>query len=59
MDTRDAGLRERFAAAARERRASVLQALRGAGIDTLELSTAQPYLGALLRFFQRRAARQG
>lgn len=59
VDTRDAGLRERFAAAARERRASVLQALRGAGIDTLELSTAQPYLGALLRFFQRRAARQG
>ena len=59
LDTHDAATRQRFAAAAQERRGTVLQALRGAGIDTLELSTALPYLAALLRFFQRRAARLG
>jgi uncharacterized protein (DUF58 family) len=59
VDTHDARVRERFARAARLRRTGVLQTLRGAGIDTLELSTALPYLSALLRFFQRRAARLG
>ncbi|HEY8513970.1 MAG TPA: DUF58 domain-containing protein [Candidatus Binatia bacterium] len=59
VDTGDARLRQRFADAARTQRGAVLQALRGAGIDTLELSTAVPYLSALLRFFQRRAARLG
>jgi len=59
LDTSDARTRQRFADSAQARRAGVLQALRGAGIDTLELSTAVPYLSALLRFFQRRAARLG
>lgn len=59
LDTGDARTRQRFSEAAQARRAGVLQALRGAGIDTLELSTAVPYLSALLRFFQRRAARLG
>jgi uncharacterized protein (DUF58 family) len=59
VDTHDARVRQRFAEGALARRASVLQTLRGAGIDTLELSTALPYLSALLRFFQRRAARLG
>jgi uncharacterized protein (DUF58 family) len=59
IDTRDPATRRRFAEAATSRRASLLQMLRGAGIDTLELSTALPYLSALLRFFQRRAARLG
>lgn len=59
VDTHDAGTRQRFAEAAEARRATVLSTLRGAGIDTLELSTATPYLSALLRFFQRRAARLG
>jgi uncharacterized protein (DUF58 family) len=59
LDTHDARTRQRFTEAAQARRAGVLQALRGAGIDTLELSTALPYLSALLRFFQRRAARLG
>lgn len=59
VDTHDPGTRRRFAEAAAARRAAVLSTLRGAGIDTLELSTALPYLSALLRFFQRRAARLG
>lgn len=59
IDTHDAATRQRFAEAAETRRAGVLSTLRGAGIDTLELSTAAPYLSALLRFFQRRAARLG
>jgi uncharacterized protein (DUF58 family) len=57
IDTHDAVTRLRFAEAAEARRAGVLSTLRGAGIDTLELSTAAPYLSALLRFFQRRATR--
>jgi len=59
IDTHDPATRDGFAAVAQERRGALLQALRGAGIDTLELSTATPYLSALLRFFQRRAARLG
>jgi uncharacterized protein (DUF58 family) len=59
VDTHDARVRQRFAADAQARRSNVLQTLRGAGIDTLELNTALPYLSALLRFFQRRAARLG
>lgn len=59
VDTHDARVRQRFAEGAQARRANVLQTLRSAGIDTLELSTALPYLSALLRFFQRRAARLG
>jgi len=59
VDTHDARVRQRFAEGAQARRSNVLQTLRGAGIDTLELSTALPYLSALLRFFQRRAARLG
>lgn len=59
IDTRDPATRRRFAEAATARRTGLLQTLRGAGIDTLELSTALPYLSALLRFFQRRAARLG
>ena len=59
IDTHDPGTRRRFSEAAETRRAGVLSTLRGAGIDTLELSTAAPYLSALLRFFQRRAARLG
>ena len=59
VDTHDASVRQRFAEGAQARRSNVLQTLRGAGIDTLELSTALPYLSALRRFFQRRAARLG
>jgi uncharacterized protein (DUF58 family) len=59
VDTHDARVRQRFREAAYGRRTNVLATLRGAGIDTLELSTALPYLSALLRFFQRRAARLG
>jgi uncharacterized protein (DUF58 family) len=59
VDTHDPRVRQRFADGARARRGAVLQVLRGAGVDTLELDTALPYLGALLRFFQRRSARLG
>ncbi len=59
VDTSDARVRQRFAEAARARRAAVLQVLRGAGVDTLELDTSLPYLTPLLRFFQRRASRLG
>jgi len=58
VDTGDPAVRRAFADATRERRAALLQCLRGARVDVLELDTALPYLPALLRFFRQRAARQ-
>jgi uncharacterized protein (DUF58 family) len=57
LDTRSAAVRQRFVEANEARRAAMLQALRAARVDTLELDTAEPYLPAMLRFFRLRAAR--
>lgn len=50
VDTRDAGFRARFAAAAAEREATLRAALATAGVDTLELATDDDVLDAILRF---------
>jgi len=57
VDTSDPRAREAYARSAEARRRATLSLLRGAGVEPLELGTAEPYLGALLRFFRSRAAR--
>jgi uncharacterized protein (DUF58 family) len=48
-DTRDAGLRERYAEHERQRRIAVRDELRGAGAEIVELTTADPWLEQLGR----------
>jgi uncharacterized protein (DUF58 family) len=50
VDTHDAGFRRRFAAAAGRREAEVRDGLANAGVDALELSTAENLVAAILRF---------
>lgn len=50
VDTRDAGFRARFAAAATSRETALRAALAKAGVDTLELATDDDLLDAILRF---------
>lgn len=57
VDTHDPGFRARFAAAARAREAALLEALARAGVDTLELSTDDDLLDAILRFADLRRQR--
>ncbi len=57
VDTHDRGFRRRFAQAAAQREAKLRQALAEAGIDCLELSTAEPMDEALLRFARMRKQR--
>jgi len=61
VDTQDAGLRARFAAHAQQREQALRQRLAEAGVDTLELSVAQPLDQALLHFVRLRqqVRRQG
>jgi len=58
IQTSDAGLRERYAAAAAQQRAEIGQAIRSAGGDHLVLRTDEDWLRALVRFvlLRRRAA---
>jgi uncharacterized protein (DUF58 family) len=57
VDTSDPALRRRYAEAAREHAEALRQALRGCGVDLLELDTATSYLPALQRFFRGRVRR--
>jgi uncharacterized protein (DUF58 family) len=57
VDTHDSGFRKRFAHAAAEEEQALRQALAEAGVDCLELSTAEPLDGALLRFARMRKQR--
>lgn len=57
VDTHDPGFRRRFAAAAQAREAALLEALAHAGVDTLELSTDDDLLDAILRFADLRRQR--
>jgi uncharacterized protein (DUF58 family) len=61
VDTHDRGFRARFAEQAQRREQTLRQHLAEAGVDTLELSVAQPLDQALLRFVRLRqqAQRQG
>ena len=54
IDTHDAGFRKRFARIAAQREADLRQAFMHAGVDTLELSTADDLVGAVMRFAELR-----
>jgi uncharacterized protein (DUF58 family) len=57
VDTHDAGFRKRFAKAAAKREADLRSALRQAGVDALELSTATDLGDAVMRFADLRKRR--
>ncbi len=57
VDTHDARFRRRFAALAAEREAELRAALARAGVDTLELSTADDLVQAVVRFTELRRQR--
>lgn len=57
VDTRERGLRERFARLAAEREAQLRASLARAGADTLELSTGDDLVDALVRFMELRGHR--
>ena len=58
VDTHDAGFRCRFARIAAQREAELREALAQAGVDTLELSTEDDLVEALVRFVDLRRRRQ-
>jgi uncharacterized protein (DUF58 family) len=58
VQTSDAGLRERFAAAAAEQREAIARALRVAGADHLQLRTDRDWLRDLVRFVEQRRRRR-
>jgi uncharacterized protein (DUF58 family) len=57
VDTHDAGFRRRFAAAAARRERELRNGLAAAGVDTLELATAEDLADAILRFADLRKRR--
>ena len=57
VDTHDAGFRKRFARIAAQRESDLRQSLAHAGVDTLELSTDNDLVDALLRFTDLRKRR--
>jgi uncharacterized protein (DUF58 family) len=57
VDTHDKGFRRRFAAEAASREAHLRSALQRAGVDALELSTADDLLDSILRFADLRRLR--
>jgi uncharacterized protein (DUF58 family) len=57
VDTHDRGFRERFSAAAARREEALLGALARAGVDTLEVSTADSLSEAIMRFADLRKQR--
>jgi len=57
VDTHDAGFRKRFAQIAAQREAELRQSLARAGVDTLELSTDDDLVDAIMRFTELRKRR--
>jgi uncharacterized protein (DUF58 family) len=57
VDTHDRGFRKRFAAAAAGRETELRASLQRAGVDTLELSTSDDLVDAVLRFADLRRHR--
>ena len=57
VDTHDAGFRKRFARIAAQREADLRQAFVRAGVDTLELSTSDDLVHAVMRFAELRKRR--
>ena len=58
VDTHDTGFRRRFARIAAQREAELREGLALAGVDTLELSTDDDLVDALVRFVDLRRRRQ-
>jgi len=58
VDTHDHGFRKRFAAAAERRETALHSAFGAAGVDALELSTADDLVDAILRFADLRKRRR-
>jgi len=58
VDTHDKGFRQRFARIAAERDAQLAHTLARAGVDTLELSTDEDLVTALMRFTDLRKRRK-
>ena len=57
VDTHDSGFRKRFARIAAQREADLRQIFVRAGVDTLELSTGDDLVGAVMRFADLRKRR--
>ncbi|MGV8803369.1 MAG: DUF58 domain-containing protein [Polaromonas sp.] len=57
VDTHDAGFRQRFARLAAQREAELRQTLARTGVDTLELSTDDDLVNAIMRFADLRRQR--
>ena len=57
LDTGSRRTRDKFASLAHKSRETLLRVLNAEAIDSLMLSTNQPYLGVLTSFFRRREAR--
>ena len=57
VDTHDAAFRKRFARIAAQREADLRQAFARAGVDTLELSTSDDLVHAVMRFAELRKRR--
>ena len=57
VDTGSRRTRDRFASLVQKSREALLRMLNAEAIDSLMLSTSEPYLGALMSFFRRREAR--
>ena len=58
LDSSDRATRRRYAQAARARAEARSAALASAGVDEIEVRLDEDYLGPLLRYFRRRAARR-
>lgn len=56
VDTVDRGFRRRFAAAAEQNEAALMEAFGAAGLDVLELATTDDLIDAVLRFANMRKA---
>jgi len=54
VDTSDSGFRDRFMQRAQDHEAALLNALSRAGVDCLELSTAEAVDEGLIRFVRQR-----
>ncbi len=57
IDTNSRGVRQRFAAAAAERRAAFIKLARSAKADVIEVGTGGDHFDALLKFFRTRERR--
>jgi hypothetical protein len=57
VDTGDENVRKRFSEIASEDSGQLRRAFNGEAVDSLSLSTAEPYLPALMGFFKHRERR--